>query len=198
MIKLGATNFDAKEKIQSPKEIVKAELLNSDQGNFIQMNDPYDRAWRRLSLALDIIGFITEDRDRNEGIFYVKYKDIELPKMEEQNKDKGLIDSLLFWRDEDEVYEERPKNKEADNSNIEEIGDEEEKLFSDKTWDEKFPILKFWGSDEEKKPDDEFRYRVRISPMGDFTKVYLDLPDGSVNNTKESQQIIKIIFEQLK
>ena len=198
MIKLGATNFDAKEKIQSPKEIVKAELLNSDQGNFIQMNDPYDRAWRRLSLALDIIGFITEDRDRNEGIFYVKYKDIELPKMEEQNKDKGLIDSLLFWRDEDEVYEERPKNKEADNSNIEEIGDEEEKLFSDKTWDEKFPILKFWGSDEEKKPDDEFRYRVRISPMDDFTKVYLDLPNGSLNNSKESQQIIKIIFEQLK
>ena len=71
-------------------------------------------------------------------------------------------------------------------------------LPSEKSWDEKFPILKFWGSDEEKKPDDEFRYRIRISPMDDFTKVYLDLPDGSFNNSKESQQIIKIIFEQLK
>ena len=198
MIKLGATDFDAKEKIERPQEIVKAELINTEQGKFIQMNDPYDRAWRRLSLALDMIGFITEDRDRSKGIFYVKYKDIELPAIEESKKEKGLIDSLLFWRDEDEVYEERPKNKEADNSNIEEIVDEEEKLFSDKTWDEKFPILKFWGSDEEKKPDDEFRYRVRISPMDDFTKVYLDLPNGSLNNSKESQQIIKIIFEQLK
>ena len=198
MIKLGATDFDAKEKIERPQEIVKAELINTEQGKFIQMNDPYDRAWRRLSLALDMIGFITEDRNRSKGIFYVKYKDIELPVIEESKKEKGLIDSLLFWRDEDEVYEERPKNKEADNSNIEEIGDEEEKLFSDKTWDEKFPILKFWGSDEEKKPDDEFRYRVRISPMDDFTKVYLDLPNGSLNNSKESQQIIKIIFEQLK
>ena len=198
MIKLGATDFDAKEKIERPQEIVKAELINTEQGKFIQMNDPYDRAWRRLSLALDMIGFITEDRNRSNGIFYVKYKDIELPAIEESKKEKGLIDSLLFWRDEDEVYEERPKNKEADNSNIEEIVDEEEKLFSDKTWDEKFPILKFWGSDEEKKPDDEFRYRVRISPMDDFTKVYLDLPNGSLNNSKESQQIIKIIFEQLK
>ena len=198
MIKLGATDFDAKEKIKRPQEIVKAELINTEQGKFIQMNDPYDRAWRRLSLALDMIGFITEDRNRSKGIFYVKYKDIELPAIEESKKEKGLIDSLLFWRDEDEVYEERPKNKEADNSNIEEIVDEEEKLFSDKTWDEKFPILKFWGSDEEKKPDDEFRYRVRISPMDDFTKVYLDLPNGSLNNSAESQQIIKIIFEQLK
>ena len=197
MIKLGATDFDAKEKIERPQEIVKAELINTEQGKFIQMNDPYDRAWRRLSLALDMIGFITEDRDRSKGIFYVKYKDIELPAMEESEKDKGLIDSLLFWRDEDEAEKEKLKDG-ADDSNVEESGDKDEELFSEKSWDEKFPILKFWGSDEEKKPDDEFRYRVRISPMGDFTKVYLDFPDDSLNNSKESQQIIKIIFEQLK
>ena len=197
MIKLGATDFDAKEKIERPQEIVKAELINTEQGKFIQMNDPYDRAWRRLSLALDMIGFITEDRDRSKGIFYVKYKDIELPAMEEREKDKGLIDSLLFWRDEDEAEKEKLKDG-ADDSNVEESGDKDEELFSEKSWDEKFPILKFWGSDEEKKPDDEFRYRVRISPMGDFTKVYLDFPDDSLNNSKESQQIIKIIFEQLK
>ena len=197
MIKLGATDFDAKEKIERPQEIVKAELINTEQGKFIQMNDPYDRAWRRLSLALDMIGFITEDRDRSKGIFYVKYKDIELPAMEDSEKDKGLIDSLLFWRNEYEAEKEKLKNR-TDDSNLEKSGDKDEELFSDKSWDEKFPILKFWGSDEEKKPDDEFRYRVRISPMGDFTKVYLDFPDGSLNNSKESQQIIKIIFEQLK
>ena len=197
MIKLGATDFDAKEKIERPQVIVKAELINTEQGKFIQMNDPYDRAWRRLSLALDMIGFITEDRDRSKGIFYVKYKDIELPAMEESEKDKGLIDSLLFWRDEDEAEKEKLKDG-ADNSNVEESGDKDEELFSEKSWDEKFPVLKFWGSDDEKKPDDEFRYRIRISPMDDFTKVYLDLPNGSLNNSEESQQIIKIIFEQLK
>ena len=108
------------------------------------------------------------------------------------NKDKK---SSTVW---DEVDEKKPKENKSADSDAKEIMGEEEKLFSEKSWDEKFPILKFWGSDEEKKPDDEFRYRVRISPMGDFTKVYLDFPDGSVNNTKESQQIIKIIFEQLK
>ena len=227
MIKLGATDFDAKEKIETPKEIVKAELKNSDNGIFIQMNDPYDRAWRRLSLALDIIGFITEDRNRSKGIFYVKYKDIELPQMDEANKEKGIIDTLLFWRDDevssndeglsvpspaatlnkdkksssvwDEIDDDKKKNKDSlDPETITKDDGEEEKLFSDKTWDEKFSILKFWGSDEEKKPDDEFRYRIRILSMGAFTKVYLDFPDESVNNTKESQQIIKIIFEQLK
>lgn len=212
MIKLGATDFDAKEKIERPQEIVKAELINTEQGEFIQMNDPYDRAWRRLSLALDMIGFITEDRDRSKGIFYVKYKDIELPAIEENTKDKGLIDSLLFWKDEDEAdlnkekesssvldeVDEEKLNNETDDFNVEESSNKNEKLFSEKSWDEKFPILKFWGSDEEKKPDDEFRYRVRISPMGDLTKVYLDFPNGSLNNSKESQRIIKIIFEQLK
>ena len=212
MIKLGATDFDAKEKIERPQEIVKAELINTEQGKFIQMNDPYDRAWRRLSLALDMIGFITEDRDRSKGIFYVKYKDMELPPMEESNKDKGLINSLLFWRDEDEADSSKDKksssvsdevdeeklNNGTDDSNVQENSNIDEKLFSEKSWDEKFPILKFWGSDDEKKPDDEFRYRVRISPMDDFTKVYLDLPNGSLNNSAESQQIIKIIFEQLK
>ena len=212
MIKLGATDFDAKEKIERPQEIIKAELINTEQGKFIKMNDPYDRAWRRLSLALDMIGFITEDRDRSKGIFYVKYKDMELPPMEESNKDKGLINSLLFWRDEDEADSSKDKksssvsdevdeeklNNGTDDSNVQESSNTDEKLFSEKSWDEKFPILKFWGSDDEKKPDDEFRYRVRISPMDDFTKVYLDLPNGSLNNSAESQQIIKIIFEQLK
>jgi outer membrane protein assembly factor BamC len=212
MIKLGATDFDAKEKIERPQEIVKAELINTEQGKFIQMNDPYDRAWRRLSLALDMIGFITEDKDRSKGIFYVKYKDIELPSMEQSNQDKSLFDSFLFWRDEDETdlskdkksssvrdqVDEEKTNNGTDDSNVEESTDTDEKLFSEKSWDEKFPIRKFWGSDEEKKPDDEFRYRVRISPMDEFTKVYLDLPNGSLNNSEESQQIIKIIFEQLK
>ena len=210
MIKLGATDFDAKEKIQRPQEIIKAELINTEQGRFIQMNDPYDRAWRRLSLALDIIGFITEDRDRSKGIFYVKYKDIELPKIEEQNKDKGLIDSLLFWKDDEQekkeplpsspgvILDKDKPEKGTDNNLPKETTADDDILFSDKTLQERFPILNLWGSDDEKKPDDEFRYRIRISPIGDLTKVYLDFPDGSVNNTQESQQIIKIIFEQLK
>ncbi len=32
---------------------------------------PYDSSWRRLGLALDIIGFVTEDKNRSDGIYYV-------------------------------------------------------------------------------------------------------------------------------
>ena len=130
--------------------------------------------------------------------------------MEESNEDKGIINSLLFWRDEDEADSRKDKKSssvsdEPDDGKINRTDDfsveesnKDEKLFSEKSWDEKLTTLKFWGSDEEQKPDDEFRYRIRISPMDDVSKVFLDLPNGSLNNSEESQQIIKIIFEQLK
>ena len=112
MVKLGSTDFEAKEKIQSPQKIIKAELVNSEEGYFIKMNDPYDRAWRRLALALDIIGFVTEDRNRSEGIFYVKYNNLELPS-EEEIKEEGVLDSLIFWDDEKIKVKIRPTIKRA-------------------------------------------------------------------------------------
>ncbi|HST00916.1 MAG TPA: outer membrane protein assembly factor BamC, partial [Usitatibacter sp.] len=39
------------------------------------MNDSFDRAWRRVGLALDRVGFTVEDRDRSKGLFYVRYVD---------------------------------------------------------------------------------------------------------------------------
>ena len=54
------------------------------------MNDPYDRAWRRLALALDIIGFVTEDRNRSEGDILRKIQNLELPS-EEESKEEGVL-----------------------------------------------------------------------------------------------------------
>ena len=84
-----------KKKFKAQQKIIKAELVNSEEGYFIKMNDPYDRAWRRLALALDIIGFVTEDRNRSEGIFYVKYNNLELPS-EEESKEEGFWIVLYF------------------------------------------------------------------------------------------------------
>ena len=44
-------------------------------GNSIEVNDPFDRAWRRVGLALDRGGFTVEDRDRTLGVYYVRYVD---------------------------------------------------------------------------------------------------------------------------
>ena len=41
----------------------------------LEVDDPFDRAWRRVGLALDRGGFTVEDRDRNLGVYYVRYVD---------------------------------------------------------------------------------------------------------------------------
>ena len=41
------------------------------------MNEPFDRAWRRVGLALDRVGFTVEDRDRSKGLYFVRYVDPE-------------------------------------------------------------------------------------------------------------------------
>ncbi len=41
----------------------------------ITIAEPFDRAWRRVGLALDRTGFTVEDRDRAAGLYYVRYVD---------------------------------------------------------------------------------------------------------------------------
>ena len=50
----------------------------------LQVNEPFDRAWRRVGLALDRVGFTVEDRDRQKGIYFVRYAD---PESEMAKKD---------------------------------------------------------------------------------------------------------------
>jgi outer membrane protein assembly factor BamC len=41
----------------------------------LEVDEPFDRAWRRVGLALDRGGFTVEDRDRTGGLYYVRYID---------------------------------------------------------------------------------------------------------------------------
>ena len=41
----------------------------------IHKTEPFDRAWRRVGLALDRSSFTVEDRNRSKGIYYVRYID---------------------------------------------------------------------------------------------------------------------------
>jgi outer membrane protein assembly factor BamC len=41
----------------------------------VVVNENFDRAWRRVGLALDRGGFTVEDRDRAAGLYYVRYVD---------------------------------------------------------------------------------------------------------------------------
>lgn len=54
---------------------VDAERVPLVKGQLILAQDDMDTAWRRVGLALDRSGVITEDRDRSVGIYYVRYVD---------------------------------------------------------------------------------------------------------------------------
>ncbi|TFW27509.1 outer membrane protein assembly factor BamC [Massilia arenosa] len=46
-------------------------------GDAVEVDEGYDRAWRRVGLALDRKGFTVEDRDRVQGVYFVRYVDPE-------------------------------------------------------------------------------------------------------------------------
>jgi len=70
-------------------------LQNNGAGPLV-VNDSFDRAWRRVGLALDRTGFTVVDRDRSKGQFFVRYIDPEAQAAD--SGAKGWLDSLAFWR----------------------------------------------------------------------------------------------------
>jgi len=62
----------------------------------VRIDEPYDRAWRRVGLALDRGGFTVEDRDRARGVYFVRYLD---PEVEMKQRDSQGFFSRLFGRD---------------------------------------------------------------------------------------------------
>ena len=71
------------------------------KGGALKVNEPFDRAWRRVGLALDRVGFTVEDRDRSKGLFFVRYIDPEADA--KTGKDKGFLEKLAFWRKDDPI-----------------------------------------------------------------------------------------------
>jgi outer membrane protein assembly factor BamC len=65
-------------------------------GGTLALEDQFDRAWRRVGLALDRVGFTVEDRDRSKGLYFVRYID---PQIDNKSADKGSswFSRLKFW-----------------------------------------------------------------------------------------------------
>ena len=74
MMSLGVKDEPARTLVAAAPEVpVRARALAG--GAAIEIDDPFDRAWRRVGLALDRGGFTVEDRDRSLGVYYVRYVD---------------------------------------------------------------------------------------------------------------------------
>ena len=71
MVHFGVDEQQAKGQVAAA-DPARAQLA---KGELLLLQDDLDAAWRRVGQALDRTGVITEDRDRNAGIFYVRYVD---------------------------------------------------------------------------------------------------------------------------
>jgi outer membrane protein assembly factor BamC len=100
MVKLGSDEARAKAQLAArTQREERAKLVSAADGANVVLNvaEPFDRAWRRVGLALDRVGFTVEDRDRAKGVYFVRYVD---PKTDNK-KDEGLLAKLAFWRTEE-------------------------------------------------------------------------------------------------
>ena len=72
---------------QAEKEVDRPDVVAMPAGQTaLTLGEPYDRAWRRVGVAIDSAGFAVEDRDRSTGDYFVRYLDSDTgQKIEQQN-----------------------------------------------------------------------------------------------------------------
>ncbi len=73
MIKLGATPEQTKMVAAATAAPTTSKVIDVNGQPAVNIDEGFDRAWRRVGLALDRTGFTVEDRDRNKGIYFVRY-----------------------------------------------------------------------------------------------------------------------------
>jgi outer membrane protein assembly factor BamC len=100
MMKFGVTEPQARAAVlQAAISPEKARVEKTPEGLYkLTVDDQFDRAWRRVGLALDRIGFTVVDRDRSRGVYFVRYGD---PDSAKPKSAESLIDKLAFWRSND-------------------------------------------------------------------------------------------------
>jgi len=178
MVKLGVEEQKSKTLVAAASTVKRAEVVKESDGSArLILNDPFDRAWRRVGLALDRIGFVIEDKDRSKGLFFVRYADVDID--DTPKKKKGLVETLKFWGDDDKKEPETAAKK-------------EEKSLLDS--------LKFWGTDDKQKtnPDKQYRVNVMDGDKDNTANVTVVDSEGARVRTTTANRIIALMYEQLK
>ena len=79
MIALGSKDEPARAAVataaDAPSKVSAAPAVVTGTATSLTVEESFDRAWRRVGLALDRGGFTVEDRDRAAGLYYVRYVD---------------------------------------------------------------------------------------------------------------------------
>jgi outer membrane protein assembly factor BamC len=180
MVRLGVEDQKSRSIMTSSSTQLRAELIKAADGTMtLAVNDEYDRAWRRVGLALDRVGFVVEDKNRANGVYFVRYTDVDID-TSPKNK-KSLLDSLKFWGDDKEEKKPEPVAETK----------KDESTLSDK--------LKFWKPSEKTTVDPSKQYRVKVEENATGgSKVSIVDKEGNINASSTAKVIINLLYEQLK
>ncbi len=81
MVRLGLDAEQASAVVKTTATVASTQLVENQGLIWVEMSDNLDRAWRRVGLALDRTGFTVSERNRNAGIYQVRF----VPTIEETN-----------------------------------------------------------------------------------------------------------------
>ena len=90
MVKLGVPQEQSKVLVAAGSLKSNSRVASANGAPVVQIDEGFDRAWRRVGLALDRTGFTVEDRDRNQGTYFVRYVDPTSDK-----KEPGFLSKLF-------------------------------------------------------------------------------------------------------
>ena len=217
LVFLGMQDLEAKKTIEKPQVILKAKLVNNN-GRSIELYEPFDRSWRRVSIALDMIGFLTEDRDRSKGLYYVTYTDLDIGEADKKAKEEeGWLDSIDFWSDDEAGTEEMVEEETgAEDGDIRKKGRRVEKKEEEEVLDvdgakalnkgganqNEGPGYKFdldcMFSDECDKEPEARSYLIKLTEADSGTYVSIENSDGTKNNSPTADSILNILYDYLK
>jgi outer membrane protein assembly factor BamC len=92
MVKLGVPQEQTKAIVATGAAKPTSRVASVGNSPVVQIDEGFDRAWRRVGLTLDRTGFTVEDRDRAQGTYFVRYVEPNPDK-----KDQGFF-ARLFSR----------------------------------------------------------------------------------------------------
>ncbi|HEV2612769.1 MAG TPA: outer membrane protein assembly factor BamC [Noviherbaspirillum sp.] len=103
MARLGTDGTRAKAVVANAgAQPVRAKLVNGNGPGYVEVDEGFDRAWRRVGLALDRVGFTVEDRDRAQGLYFVRYVD-QADDATRRASEKGFFSKLFSFGGDDKA-----------------------------------------------------------------------------------------------
>lgn len=103
MVRLGVEDNRAKASVMNAAaQQGRAKLVKGANGSYVEMDEGFERAWRRVGLALDRVGFTVEDRDRSKGVYFVRYVDQTREAQNKSASEKGFFSKLFSFGSKDD------------------------------------------------------------------------------------------------